>query len=115
VEVDEGVRDYIDGIDEARRPLFDRVDRLIRADHPAVATRIAYKMPTYDVGDRGLHVAVWKHGVSFYGWRADADDGFAARHPGMSSGKGTLRISTADAEAIDDDELRGFFRAVFAP
>jgi len=109
------VQAYIDDIAEAQRPLFDRVDRLIRADHPEVTTRIAYKMPTYDVGDRGLHVAVWKHGVSFYGWRGDADDGFAARHPELSSGKGTLRLSTAAAEAIDDDELRGFFRAVFAP
>ena len=113
--VDEGVQTYIDGIDEARRPLFDRVDRLIRADHPEVATRLSYTMPTYDVGERGLHVAVWKHGVSFYGWRSDADDGFAVRHPELSSGKGTLRVSTTAAESIDDDELRGFFRAVFAP
>lgn len=109
------MRDYIDGIDAARRPLFDRVDRLLRADHPDVATRLAYKMPTYDVGERSLHVAVWKHGVSFYGWRDGADDGFAARHPELSSGKGTLRLSTEAAAAIDDEELRGFFRAVFAP
>lgn len=109
------MRAYIDGIDEARRPLFDRVDRLIREVRPEATTRIAYKMPTYDVGARALHVAVWKHGVSFYGWRDDADDGFAARHPELSSGKGTLRLSTEAAAAIGDDELRGFFGAVFAP
>ena len=29
---------------------------------------ISYKIPTYKVGKHRLYLAVWKHGVSIYGW-----------------------------------------------
>jgi hypothetical protein len=44
--------------------------------------------------------------VSVYGWRAHRDGGFLARHPALSSGKGTIRIRVKDAEGISDEELR---------
>lgn len=113
--VDDDVLDYLDGIDPAQRPLFDRVRGLIVGLHPDVEVVIAYKMPTFVVGDRRLHVGVWKHGVSLYGWDADADGGFAARHPELSSGKGTLRIPTAGAEEIADDELLAVFAGTLGP
>ena len=63
-------------------------------------------MPTYEVGKRRLYVGVWKHGISLYGWGAGEDAGFTDRHPELSSGKGTIRITPAAAEQITDDELR---------
>jgi hypothetical protein len=110
---DEEVWAYVDGIDAANRPLFDRVDRLIREVCPDVELGFAYRMPTYVHGEAGLHVASWKHGLSFYGWRADRSGGFADRHPELAGEKGTLRLPPAVADGIDDDELRDFFRAVF--
>lgn len=112
--MDADVQAYLDDLDPTNRALFDRVHRLIMALHPDVDLGWSYKMPTYRTADRGLHVAAWTHGISFYGWRSDADDGFSARHPELLSGRSTLRLRPSDAAAIDDAELSGFLRAVFA-
>ena len=53
---------------------------------------LSYGMAGYRVGRRRLNLGVWKHGVSVYGWRRDRDGGFVAKHPELSSGKGTIRI-----------------------
>ena len=102
---------YIDAIDEDRRPLFDRVHRLILEAHPDARVVLSYKMPTYVVGSSQLHVGVWKHGLSFYGWVEGRDGGLAARYPHLDNGKGTLRLPLKEAAHIGDDELRAFFAA----
>jgi uncharacterized protein YdhG (YjbR/CyaY superfamily) len=113
VRVDPEVVDYIAAIRPEHRPLFDRVHELIAATVPGVTVRLSYKMPTYEHGGRRLYVAAWKHGISFYGWSTDSDDGFASRHPSLLHSRSTLRLGPADAASIGDDELRGFLRAVF--
>ena len=113
--VDTDVLDYLDGIAPEQRPLFDRVRALITGLHPDVELVLSYKMPTFVVGERRLHVGVWKHGVSLYGWDGEDDGGFVARHPELSSGKGTLRIPSAGAEEIADDELLGVLRGALGP
>ena len=60
---------------------------------------------------RRLHVGAWQHGVSLYGWEPGRDAGFAARHPELDSGKGTLRLTRAAAQDLPDDELRDLLRA----
>jgi len=62
---------YIDAIDVDHRPLFDRVHRLVMEVQPDARVVLSYKMPTYVAGNRQLHVGVWKHGLSFYGWKHD--------------------------------------------
>ena len=109
--VDPDARAYIDAIPAEHRPLFDRVHRLILEVHPDAEVVFAYKMPTYKVEMRRLYVGVWKHGVSLYGWGEGEDGGITARHPELSSGKGTLRITPTAAEDITDDELRALARA----
>ena len=104
--MDDTVQAYIDGIGPEQRALFDRLHRLILDAHPTVDIVLSYKMPTYKVDGRSLHVAAWKHGVSLYGWDGERDGGFVERHPEMTSGKGTLRLRLAEAETITDDELR---------
>ncbi len=97
---------YIEAIGPDRRPLFDRVHAIVLSEHPDAEVMLSYGMPAYRVGARRLNVGVWKHGVSVYGWRGDRDGGFVARHPELSSGKGTIRIPLADAAGISDEELR---------
>jgi uncharacterized protein YdhG (YjbR/CyaY superfamily) len=109
------VDDYVAAIDASHRPLFDRVDRIIREAAPDVELGWSYNMPTYVAGDRGLHVAVWSHGLSLYGWQRDRDAGFAERHPDLAGDKGTMKLSPAAAAEIGDDELRDFFREHFSP
>ncbi|MFJ7947844.1 iron chaperone [Streptomyces sp. NPDC096354] len=109
--MDKEVRDYIDGIPAEHRPLFDRLHRLILEAHPEAAVVIAYRMPTYKVGGRRLHVGAWNHGLSLYGWQQGRDAGFATRHPGLISGRATIRLRPDDAASIPDDELRDLARA----
>lgn len=91
--------------------LFDRIDHLIREAYPDADLTFSYKMPTYVVGARRIHVGVWKHGISFYGWQADRDAGFSERHPELVTGKGTLQLRADAAAAIPDAELLAFLRA----
>jgi uncharacterized protein YdhG (YjbR/CyaY superfamily) len=113
--VEEAVRSYIDGVDPAHRPLFDRVHRLIMAAHPDAHVMLSYQIPTYKVGRRRLHVGAWQHGISIYGWRQGGDGGFTDRHPELLTGKATIRLRPKDAAAITDDELLDLVRVALKP
>ena len=62
--MDEAVQGYIDRIAAEHRPLFDRLHRLILDVHPDATVVLSYKIPTYKVGNRRLHVGAWKHVLS---------------------------------------------------
>jgi uncharacterized protein YdhG (YjbR/CyaY superfamily) len=109
--MDDAVRNYIDAIAPERRPLFDRLHRLVLEAHPDAALVLSYQMPTYRVGRRRLFVGVWKHGVSIYGWGHGGDGGFTARHPELKTSKGTIQLRAETAAGITDDELRDLVRA----
>lgn len=105
------VQTYIDEIASEHRPLFDRVHRLIVEAFPEASVALSYGLPTYRVGNRKLHVGAWQHGVSLYGWDKDRAAGFTSRHPGLVSGKGTIRLRSEEAADVTDDELIGLIRA----
>ena len=109
--MDETVRKYIDAVDPAHRPLFDRMHRLIMASHPDAEVVLSYQMPTYKVGRRRLYVGAWQHGISIYGWGRGHDGGFADRHPELRTSKGTIRLRPQDAAALSDEELEGLVGA----
>jgi uncharacterized protein YdhG (YjbR/CyaY superfamily) len=113
--VDEGVADYIGALSPLQRSLFDRLHAIVLAEHPGAEVLLSYGMPAYRVGKRRLNIGVWKRGVSVYGWRGDNDGGFVARHPTLSSGKGTIRIRPQDAEGISDEELRALLGEALTP
>ena len=113
--LDPQVRAYLDAVPPAHRVLFDRVQTLVLQAHPGASCVLAYRMPTFVVGERQLHVGVWKHGLSLYGWDAGRDGGFAARHPELDSGKGTLKVPLATADELSDDELLGVLRGALDP
>lgn len=106
------VQAYLDDIDAVHRPMWDRVDGLVRALYPEVELRITYKMPTFVVGERQLPVGVWKHGLSLYGLHESNDAGFIARHPELSSGRGTVQLPTRRADDFSDEELTAMLQAV---
>ena len=113
--VDEAVRQYIDAIPSGHRALFDRLHRLILAAYPDAAVVLSYKMPTYQVGRGRLHLGAWKHGISVYGWKQGDDAGFTARHPGLRTSTGTIRLRPEDAAAIPDEEFRDLVRSALGP
>ncbi len=109
------VEAYLAATDPRGRALFERVHDLVLDVHPDAATVISYNMPTYVVGASRLHVGVWRHGLSVYGWRQGQDGGFAARHPDLVGDKGTIRLTHAAAATVTDDELRDLARASLDP
>lgn len=111
VHMDAEVREYVDGIAAEHRPLFDRVHRLVLEVHPGADLLLSYGMPTYRVGRRKLHVGVWRHGVSLYGWDRDRAADFTSRHPTLVRGKATIQLRTGDAADVADDDLRSLIRA----
>lgn len=108
--MDEAVRHYRDEMASEHRPVFDRVHQLIMATCPDAEVMLSYGMPTYRIGRRRLNIGAWKHGLSLY-VSANRDGGFAARHPELAAGKGTIRLRPADAATIPDTELRDLIRA----
>jgi uncharacterized protein YdhG (YjbR/CyaY superfamily) len=108
--MDEGVQGYRERIPAEHRPLFDRLHRLILEAHPDAAVVLSYKMPTYMVGQRRLHVGAWKHGLSIYGWQQGHADAFLSRHPTLRTSKGTLQLRPEDGAAISDTELSDLVR-----
>ena len=111
--MDAELQAYIDGIAPEFRPLFDRLHGIMLRAHPDAAFVYAYNMPTYRMGKRRLHLAVWRHGISIYGWRRDNDGGFSERHPELLSGKSTLRIRPEDAAGIPDGEFEDLLGGAF--
>jgi hypothetical protein len=114
IAMDESVRGYIDAVDPAYRPLFDRMHRLIMAAHPDADVVLSYQIPTYKVGKRRLYVGAWQHGISIYGWGRGHDGGFTERHPELRTSKGTIRLRPQDAAAIADEDLAGLVNAALS-
>lgn len=109
--MDDAVRQYVETIDPARRQLFDRLHGLVVEVHPDASVGLSYGMPTYRVGRRRLHLGVWRHGVSIYGWDEGRDGGFVVRHPELRTSKGTIRVRPETAEGIADEEFRALLRS----
>ena len=105
---------YIDGIAPDTRALFDRVHRLIVGEFADVEVGISHQMPVYRRGGRSMNVGAWKHGVSIYGWSDQGASSILGRHPELSSGKGTLRITHAAAVDNADEELVELIRGALS-
>lgn len=112
--MDDTVSEYIEAIPPEHRALFERIHRLILDACPEATVSMSYKMPTYTVEDRRLHLEVWKQGVSIYGWKSQGDGGFTVRHPELQTSTGTIRLRPSDAAAIRDDEIRELARTALA-
>ncbi|HEX4217389.1 MAG TPA: DUF1801 domain-containing protein [Acidimicrobiales bacterium] len=114
-EIDEAVSAYIDALPEDHRRLFERFHQLILRTRPEVVVVLSYKMPTYQIDKRRLHVGAWSHGLSIYGWQQGREAAFTSRHPGLKTSKGTIRLSPQDAAALSDDDLIELVRAALDP
>lgn len=107
---DEAVLRYRDEMDSESRPVFDRLHRLIMATCADATLALSYGMPTYRTGRRRLNIGAWKHGLSLY-VSPSRDNGFSERHPELAAGKGTIRLTPADAARIPDAEFQDLIRA----
>ena len=62
--MDDAVRGYVDAIDPAYRPLFDRIHRLIPTARPDASVALSYQIPAYKAGRRRLYVGAWRPRVN---------------------------------------------------
>ena len=85
------------------------------AVQPGATLVLSYGVPTYRVGRRRLHVGVWKHGISLYGWPQERAAGFISRHPALRTSKGTIQLRPQDADGLADDELLDLLRVCLEP
>ncbi len=107
----EAIRAYIAGMAPGTRSVFDRLERIIREERADAVTEMSYGMLRYRAGDRRLFVGAWKHGLSVYGWPQGREVDFVTRHPSLKTSKGTIRLPSAAATDITDDDLRVLVRA----
>ena len=70
--------------------------------------------PRLRIGRRRLNIGVWKHGLSLY-VSPNRDGGFSVRHPELAAGKGTIKLSPADAARIPDTEFQDLILAALSP
>jgi hypothetical protein len=111
--MDEAVRRYRDEMDSEHRPLFDRLHQLIVATCPDAEVVLSYGMPTYRIGRRRLNMGAWQHGLSLY-VSPRRDGGFAACHPELAAGRGTIKLRPADAASLSDAELQDLIHAALS-
>src|SRR5579864_5212073 len=105
----------MEAIPAEHRALFDRLHNVILAVEPDVKVALSYKMPSYKVGKRRLHLAAWQHGISLYGWGQDRAADFLEKHPQLKTSKGTIQLRPEDAARISDEELRELICRALAP
>ncbi len=109
---DPAIDAYVDALPDEHRALFSRIEGIVLSQFPDADVVVSYRMPTYVVGSRKLHVGGWRHGISLYGWKASGDGGLTERHPGLKTSTGTIQLRPSDAADLTDDELGAFARAV---
>ncbi len=90
------VQQYIDAVQDERRPLFDRLQALILDLYPDAEVVLSYKIPTYRVRPGWVALGYWKGGVSIYtnGPHHIAD--FKAQYPAIKTGKGSINFRVTD-------------------
>ncbi|HLX51995.1 MAG TPA: DUF1801 domain-containing protein [Streptosporangiaceae bacterium] len=108
--MDESVRRYREEMDSEHQPVFDRLHELVMTTCPDAEVALSYGMPTYRNASQRLNIGAWKHGLSVY-VSPGRDGGFSARHPELAAGKGTIKLTPADAARIPDAELQDLIRA----
>jgi uncharacterized protein YdhG (YjbR/CyaY superfamily) len=111
MQVDPKAEAYIAGIDPDFRPLFDRIRALVETNFPDADLGYSYRMPTFTRAGGRLHLGVWQHGVSLYGWDRARCPAFLDRHPSLRTSSGTVRVRPSDADDLSDDELGELVRA----
>jgi hypothetical protein len=112
--VDPAVTEYLEAVPEEHRELFEWVHGLILDACPTAVVGLSYRIPTYRLGRNRLHVGVWAHGVSIYGWKRRGDGGLTARHPGLQTSTGTIQLRPEDRATVSDQEIRELARRVLA-
>jgi len=92
----EEVEHYILSCAPARRARLEQIHSMIVDLYPEAEVDMAYRMPTYRVGNGWVAVASQKHYISVYTCRHHHIEGFKAKHPSIRIGKGCINFRDRD-------------------
>jgi uncharacterized protein YdhG (YjbR/CyaY superfamily) len=90
------VRDYIIQVSDERRELFLKLQSLIYNLYPKAEAKISYKIVKYVLPSGWVFLGYWKQGVSLYTGYITELPVFAAKHPQIKTGKGSIKLKMTD-------------------
>jgi uncharacterized protein YdhG (YjbR/CyaY superfamily) len=94
--VDKEVRRYFDTVPKDRKPVIEKLHKLIVGLYPGAKVDMSYRMPTYKAKDGWVAIANQKHYVSLYTCGAHHIAGFKEKYPGIKTGKGCINFKVTD-------------------
>ena len=94
------VQRYLDAVPEERKPLFNKLHRLIMDLYPGADVVMSYKIPTYKAKSGWVALANQKHCVSLYTCGAHHIAEFKAKYPAIKTGTGCINLKVADAVPV---------------
>jgi uncharacterized protein YdhG (YjbR/CyaY superfamily) len=100
--VADAVMEYFQAQPEARRERLLALHQAIMTVYPRAQVDMAYRMPTYKVGDGWVALANQKQHISLYTCAYHHIEAFKQAHPGVKTGKGCINLRDRDELPMDD-------------
>jgi len=94
------VQQFVDAVSDERRPLYDKLHRLIMGMYPSAEVVISYGIPTYKAKSGRVGLGYWKGGVSLYAFGAHHLEEFRAKYPAIKTSTGTINFKLSDAVPV---------------
>jgi uncharacterized protein YdhG (YjbR/CyaY superfamily) len=94
--VDKEVRRYLDTVPQDRKPIVEKLHKLIVGLYPRAKVDMTYRMPTYKAKDGWVAIANQKRYVSLYTCGAHHIAEFKEKYPGIRTGKGCINFKVTD-------------------
>ena len=88
------VQRYVATMPKERKPLFDKLHKLIMGLYPNAEVVMSYKIPTYKAKFGWVALANQKHYVSLYTCGAHHIAEFKAKYPAIKTGTGCINLLT---------------------
>src|SRR5512135_2202326 len=89
-------RRYQDSVHDERRPLFDKLQKLILGMYPVAELKVSYGILLHRVGKGWVGLGFWKEGVSMYTSVPPVIVEFKASQPAIKTGKGSINFRLED-------------------
>jgi uncharacterized protein YdhG (YjbR/CyaY superfamily) len=96
VPVNEDVEQFVSGVPEDSRPLFNRIRALIERLYPEASLSLWYGVPTFKTKSGWVSLGYWKEGVSLHSNGAHNIAAFKVAHPRIKTGTGTINLRMSD-------------------
>ena len=105
---DEDVQRFLNSIPVDKRPMFERLQTLVRSLYPDATLVLSYGVPTYRVKTGWVALGYWRDGVSLYTNGRHNIDEFRASHPHVKTGTGSINFRLTDEVPVES--LTGVIR-----